>query len=95
MDNQPDQLDQALTFEQQQEIDRLARLAWTPSSNSNKYRYNLYAYVDLLLLKARTEELWSADLAQEPWNGDELEEWINYRDDRTKFLEEEMKGLQK
>lgn len=46
-----------LTFEQQQEIDRLAKLAYTPSSNSNKYRFNLYAYIERLVLEARKEEL--------------------------------------
>lgn len=35
-----------LTFEQQQEVDRLAKLAFTPSSNSNKYRYELYAFIE-------------------------------------------------
>lgn len=35
-----------MNFEQQQEIDRLSALANTPSSNQNKHRHNLYAYID-------------------------------------------------
>jgi hypothetical protein len=41
----PLESEEELTFDQQQEIDRLARLAYTPSSNSNKHRFNLYAYI--------------------------------------------------
>lgn len=36
----------ALTFEQQKKIDEIAERAYTPSSNSNKARYELYAYVE-------------------------------------------------
>lgn len=42
-------MDDTLTFEQQQEIDRLSNLANTPSSNSNKYRHQLYAYIDSVI----------------------------------------------
>lgn len=41
--------DNELTFEQQQEIDRLSKLANTSSSNSNKYRHQLYAYINSLI----------------------------------------------
>lgn len=48
-----------LTFEQQQKIDELAKKAYTPSSNSNKYRFELYAYINSLIddevRKARVE----------------------------------------
>lgn len=35
-----------MTTTQRQEIDRLTELAEKPSSNSNKYRHQLYAYID-------------------------------------------------
>ena len=44
--------DSELTFEQQQEVDRLSALANTPSSNQNKHRYNLYAYIDSVIATA-------------------------------------------
>lgn len=37
-----------MTFTQQQEIDRLVELASKPSSNQNKHRHDLYAYIDSL-----------------------------------------------
>ena len=50
-----------LTFEQQQKVDELASKAFTPSSNSNKYRFDLYAYItDLITTQkkaARIDEL--------------------------------------
>lgn len=43
-----------LSFEQQQHIDELGKKAYTPSSNSNKYRYELYAYIDEVMRQALT-----------------------------------------
>jgi hypothetical protein len=53
--------DMELSFEQQQEIDRLSLKANTPSSNQNKHRFNLYAYIEETIAqeanKARLDEL--------------------------------------
>lgn len=38
-----------LSFNESREVDRLAQLASKPSSNQNKYRYNLYAYIETLM----------------------------------------------
>lgn len=38
-----------LTFEEQQAIDKIAERAYTPSSNSNKYRFQLYAHIEQLI----------------------------------------------
>lgn len=50
-----------LTFEQRKEIDRLSKLASTPSSNSNKCRFELYAYVgsiiEAAIREARLDEM--------------------------------------
>lgn len=50
-----------LTFEQKQKIDRLGERAYTPSSDSNKWRFELYAEIQALVdkevTKARQDEL--------------------------------------
>jgi hypothetical protein len=53
-DIQPTEEQGELTFEQQQEVDRLAKLAFAPSSNSNKYRFELYAYIEAYTVKQVT-----------------------------------------
>lgn len=40
-----------LTFEQKQKIDELGERAYTPSSNANKYRYQLYDYIEQAALQ--------------------------------------------
>ena len=44
--------EQELTFEQQQEIDAIAEKAFTPGSNANKARYDLYAWIEAHTAKA-------------------------------------------
>ena len=67
----PASVDIELTFEQQQEIDRLGKLAYTPSSNSNKYRYDLYAYINAAVAEAvRAAEVRGASKAAEAINGE-------------------------
>jgi hypothetical protein len=45
-----------LTFEQQQEITKILELYRTNPSNSNKYRYQLFAYIDDLLSAIKPPE---------------------------------------
>lgn len=45
-----------LTFEQQQEITKILELYRRNPSNSNKYRYQLFAYIDDLLSAPTTPE---------------------------------------
>lgn len=57
-----------MKYEQQQEIARLMELAEKPSSNSNKYRTQLYAYINELIgydKESQIAIIWSVEDVQE------------------------------